>query len=118
MRIPDDSVDVVLCAEVLEHLESPLDALQNIYRVLSPRGRVLLGVPNESLNLFIKKTLQKLGLANVLGKLSPGMAMGHLQVFNKHRLTSVVDPKLFEIQRIFYDKPFFLNIYALLRPKK
>ena len=43
---PDNSCDVGLCIEVLEHLFQPDRALQEIYRVLKPGGVALISVPN------------------------------------------------------------------------
>jgi SAM-dependent methyltransferase len=38
--------DVVIAGDVIEHLRRPLNALQDIARVLRPGGQVLLSVPN------------------------------------------------------------------------
>ena len=43
----DAEYDLILCTEVLEHLENPESALSEIFRV--SRGFVLLSVPNEPL---------------------------------------------------------------------
>jgi SAM-dependent methyltransferase len=40
--------DVVIAADVIEHLVRPLDAMREILRVLRPNGLVLLSVPNFS----------------------------------------------------------------------
>lgn len=37
--------DVVICEQVLEHLHHPQVALADMYRVLRPEGRLVLGVP-------------------------------------------------------------------------
>lgn len=42
----DDEFDLVLSLETLEHLMNPYYALQEVRRVLSPRGRFLCSVPN------------------------------------------------------------------------
>ena len=42
----DDTIcDVVLCTEVLEHLEEPKAALEEIHRILKPEGITILTVP-------------------------------------------------------------------------
>ena len=44
-RVAERSVDVVLCTEVLEHIDAPLPFLQQIAHCLRPGGRFLLTVP-------------------------------------------------------------------------
>ncbi|OGD32442.1 hypothetical protein A3C91_02270 [Candidatus Azambacteria bacterium RIFCSPHIGHO2_02_FULL_52_12] len=41
----DDSQDAVICIAVLEHVENPIKACQEIYRVLKPGGYCFLYVP-------------------------------------------------------------------------
>jgi SAM-dependent methyltransferase len=43
--VADDSVDFVLCTEVLEHVPDSLSFLRRIQRCLRPGGRLLLTVP-------------------------------------------------------------------------
>jgi SAM-dependent methyltransferase len=43
--LPDQSVDVILCTQVLEHLRYPTKALQEISRLLKPGGRLCITVP-------------------------------------------------------------------------
>jgi SAM-dependent methyltransferase len=45
LDLPDASIDVLLTAHVLEHVPDTDAALSQIYRVLSPGGRMLLQVP-------------------------------------------------------------------------
>jgi ubiquinone/menaquinone biosynthesis C-methylase UbiE len=45
LPFPDDSFDLVLCTEVLEHLIDPAAAVTELLRVA--RGPVILSVPNE-----------------------------------------------------------------------
>jgi ubiquinone/menaquinone biosynthesis C-methylase UbiE len=45
--LPDKSVDVVLCTEVLEHLERPEAALGEFARVMKEEGRMLVTTPNR-----------------------------------------------------------------------
>lgn len=43
----DAYFDIVLCNHVLEHLEQPDIALQELLRVMRPGGMIIIGVPNE-----------------------------------------------------------------------
>jgi methionine biosynthesis protein MetW len=43
---PDESVDVVVCNQVLEHLKNIWLAMSEMHRVLRPGGRAILSVPN------------------------------------------------------------------------
>lgn len=43
----ESMVDVALVVHGLEHAETPLDMLQEVWRVLAPQGRLILVVPNR-----------------------------------------------------------------------
>jgi SAM-dependent methyltransferase len=43
----ESMVDVALLVHGLEHAETPLEMLQEVWRVLAPQGRVILVVPNR-----------------------------------------------------------------------
>ena len=45
MPFPDESIDVVLCTEVFEHIKDPLAALKEFNRVLKKNGRLILTAP-------------------------------------------------------------------------
>jgi SAM-dependent methyltransferase len=45
---PDQTYDVVLMLQVLEHLEFPLDGLNEVNRILKPGGRLFLSVPQAA----------------------------------------------------------------------
>ena len=42
----DDSFDVVVCVEGLEHIENPANAIREFSRVVRPGGRLIISVPN------------------------------------------------------------------------
>lgn len=44
-EIPDNSLDAIVCAEVLEHCERPPEACRELYRVLRPGGLLLVAAP-------------------------------------------------------------------------
>ena len=43
--LPDDSVDVIMCTQVLEHVPDDLAAMREIRRVLSPNGIAFVNIP-------------------------------------------------------------------------
>ena len=43
--LPDESLDSILCTEVLEHVPDPLAVWREFHRLLRPGGRVLLTAP-------------------------------------------------------------------------
>lgn len=63
LPFPDNSFDLVLCLEVLEHLEKPDEALKEIKRVCY--NKAIITVPNEPLfslaSFFSGKYLKSLG---------------------------------------------------------
>jgi len=45
MPFEDNSVPAIICMAVLEHVENPIKAMEEMYRVLKPGGRLLIYVP-------------------------------------------------------------------------
>lgn len=45
-KIPDQSIDCVVCNDVLEHLMDPWEVLRRLRRVLRPHGTVVSSIPN------------------------------------------------------------------------
>lgn len=46
--VPDESFDMVLCTEVLEHVPRPIETIKELARVLSDNGTLLLTAPLSS----------------------------------------------------------------------
>jgi 2-polyprenyl-3-methyl-5-hydroxy-6-metoxy-1,4-benzoquinol methylase len=78
----DNAFDLVLCSEVLEHLEDVTAALRELHRVT--RTYCLLSVPND--RVF---RLANLARGSHVGSL--GNSPGHIQHFNKQTLRIAVE---------------------------
>lgn len=61
--VPDDSLDVVMCVSVLEHLEEPIVALREFRRVARPGGVVLINVPSWQGKRMLELSAFRFGLS-------------------------------------------------------
>jgi SAM-dependent methyltransferase len=59
--LPSQSLDVILCVSVLEHLWEPLAALVEFRRLLRPEGVCLLNVPSWRGKWFLELSAFRLG---------------------------------------------------------
>jgi SAM-dependent methyltransferase len=62
-RVAARSLDVVLIVSVLEHLWEPLQALEEIHRMLRPGGICLVNVPSWRGKSYLELSAFKLGLS-------------------------------------------------------
>jgi SAM-dependent methyltransferase len=62
-QIPSDSLDIVLCVSVLEHLWTPLDTLTECFRIVRPDGICLFNVPSWRGKRFLEFSAFRLGLS-------------------------------------------------------
>lgn len=61
--ILDESLDIVMCLSVLEHLDAPQEALDNIRRILAPGGVALINVPSWRGKRLLELSAFRLGLS-------------------------------------------------------
>jgi len=65
---PDHYFDKVLCADIIEHVQNPRKALEEIKRVTTKDGIVVISVPNDKLICRFKQILIELKLFRLLFK--------------------------------------------------
>jgi 2-polyprenyl-3-methyl-5-hydroxy-6-metoxy-1,4-benzoquinol methylase len=102
---PVESFDLILALHVLEHVDNPAQILKIISGWLSPRGAILILVPNRnSLHRIFAKGM---GLINTLDELSPrDRQVGHQRVYDFDSLENDLNKSGFEVGR---KKGFFLK---------
>jgi SAM-dependent methyltransferase len=62
-QIATESLDIVLCISVLEHLWTPLTALEEFFRIVRPGGICLFNVPSWSGKKFLEYSAFRLKLS-------------------------------------------------------
>lgn len=93
--------DVILCADILEHLKDPWSALKKLRGLLAPGGRLLLSIPNSGhwwfrLNvLFGRFPLEERGLFD----------RGHLRFFTWRTLWKLVEQAGFHVEKVWITPP-------------
>ena len=86
--LESDSLDAVMCSEVLEHVESPEQSIQELVRVLKPGGVMALSVPRYLPELICWKLSKEYSE-------TPG---GHVRIFKHKQLKDLAVNRGLEYQ--------------------
>lgn len=62
----DNTFDVVLCTEVLEHVVDPNRVVRELMRVAKPGARVVVSIPNEAIIDRAKRMIRRLPIVRTL----------------------------------------------------
>ena len=100
-----DSADLIVCCEVLEHLEDPENGLKALQKVVN--GYLVASVPREPI-------WRALNLARAKYVRSFGNTPGHIQHWSKHGFIQLIS-KYFEIIETKSPVPWTM---VLCRPKR
>lgn len=124
MPYADNTFDAAILSEILEHLDSDVDGLREIYRVLKPGGVVAITVPNADYPFWwdpINKTLELLFKTHIQYGPLAGIWANHVRLYRREQLRDAVMAAGFEVEeeRAFthHSFPFIHNIvYGLGKP--
>ncbi|MBM3275219.1 MAG: class I SAM-dependent methyltransferase [Candidatus Sericytochromatia bacterium] len=117
--LPDNSADVVISSNVLDHLPDPQEGFDELVRIVKPGGRIILNLPNEKRIVAAKRTLLRLGLQRLMGNLKL-VTPGHLHYPDRQFVRDLVAGKA-RIRRMFLGPKISLVglcVYAILEPTK
>lgn len=97
LPFPDKSFDVVMIDEVIEQLVDTDSIMEEIHRVLTDQGQLLISTPNLAswfnpiaLLFDIQPAFSEVSFKKVYGR--PGIGIvGHLRLFTKRALTAFVE---------------------------
>lgn len=106
-ELPDSFADMVMCFDVVEHMEKPESLLNEIYRVMTPKGVLILSTPNR--NRLTNWPLLVLGLKKYPARISKEFDQypeyWHLTEYSEKQLKALVEQsgfKVLEWNRIYY----------------
>lgn len=125
-RVPldDQTVDVVVMSEILEHLPRPSLALAEARRILVPGGWLLVTVPNanypflwDPINWVLEATIRRPIRSGPLA----GIWANHERLYTAQQLTAEIEAGGFDIDNVVhhtrYCMPFVHNlVYGLGKP--
>jgi SAM-dependent methyltransferase len=96
----DGQFDLVLCCEIIEHLQvDPIRMLREIKRVLKPSGHLVLTTPNVC---RLENVCRMIAGANIYDPYSGYGAYGrHNREYNRHELALLLDYCGFDIEIMF-----------------
>ncbi|NOZ23542.1 MAG: class I SAM-dependent methyltransferase [Planctomycetes bacterium] len=117
INLPDNTADVTILSEILEHVPDERAALREACRITKPGGRIIVSVPNDRLILSLKRILGRVLRRRFLGGLSDGLAIGHLRLYTKGSLRCLCSG-FGAVQAAYYAPPFLLNIHLAFTPKR
>lgn len=78
---PNERFDTIIMDHILEHVDYPIDLLSKVKSWLSPKGVLLVGVPNA--HSFHRLAAVKMGILKFPGELDKrDISVGHQRVYN------------------------------------
>lgn len=113
---PENSIDVILCLDVLEHLIDPWSALTRLQSLLKRGGVLICSVPNVR---YFKVTFPLLLLGQWQYSEEGVLDRTHLRFFTKDSAVKLVESSGLQIDKITplglqkWNKPSILNLLTL-----
>jgi SAM-dependent methyltransferase len=102
MGYPADSFDAITLFEVLEHVREPLPLLRECYRVLAPRGLVVIGTGNTA-------SWTATAMKSRWEYLDIGRHGGHVSFYNPWSMTVLAQRAGFRTEAIYTRNVKFVN---------
>lgn len=101
----NDKFDLILCNEVLEHLENDLETLILLKKLLKKNGKIMVSVPSLSAPLY------KMGLTTDFDK-----RVGHLRRYDELTITNLLTNAGYHIEQITKNEGIIRNSFFVIKP--
>ena len=114
--LADQSVDIVIMSETLEHLLNLESTIQEVRRVLKPDGTFLITVPYDFFlgPFFILFNINCLWQGYIRGSVYHRYRCGHINHFTKKRLTAALKSGGFKTDKMFVVNG--MSLYCAAKP--
>ena len=92
--------DLILCSEVIEHIQNPKEAIENLYQCLNSGGILILTTPQKfSILELCSKIALAPGIINIVRKIykEPVNELGHISLLTSNSLTKIIINSGFEV---------------------
>jgi 2-polyprenyl-3-methyl-5-hydroxy-6-metoxy-1,4-benzoquinol methylase len=109
-QVAAESFEVVTMFDVIEHVYDPKQTLRNVYRVLKPRGRIVLTTPN-----FAGVTFRLFGRRHY-GLDTSERGLGHVTFFTRVTLEAFLESAGFDPTVSWVGEIYLKNLSNCLRP--
>ncbi|MBU2614562.1 MAG: class I SAM-dependent methyltransferase [Elusimicrobia bacterium] len=93
LRLKEKNIDSIVCVNVLEHIEDDTKALENMYKILQPGGKLLVFVP---------------ALPLLYGSLDKNL--DHFRRYSKKELVDKLEKQKFTIEKVKYNN--FVGVFG------
>jgi 2-polyprenyl-3-methyl-5-hydroxy-6-metoxy-1,4-benzoquinol methylase len=110
--LPENYFDIIICADVLEHLKDPWNVLEKIKKFLKTNGTIIASIPNireikTLANILIKGDFRYVD-AGILDKT-------HLRFFCKKNIIELFEGTGYKVEKITFDLSSSLKRRLLLK---
>ena len=117
IELPDNSIDIVLCYHILEHIPNDRDAIDELYRTLKPGGVCYIQTPFKDGNIYEDDTI-----TSPEDRLNHFGQEDHLRIYSVEGLKSRLEKSGFIVEVLTYenenDSNGFKQDETIIRAKK
>ncbi|MFZ2189171.1 MAG: class I SAM-dependent methyltransferase [Candidatus Magasanikiibacteriota bacterium] len=93
LKLDDSLADLIICTAVIEHLNKPLEFLQEVKRVLKPGGLLLITVPT----VYAKPILEIMAKLKIIDE---NEIKDHKCYYKKNQMEKILTESGFELNKI------------------
>lgn len=111
IKIPDETCDITISSNVLEHLNNPQKGFNELIRITKINGRIIVHLPFEKRIIFLKTIIKRI-FPKLLGSMELGTP-GHIHKPDKKFVTDLIDKCPYPVKLIDYQVGPKISIYGL-----